>query len=229
MQSSMQSVEESHVNQQPPQQPPQQQQQPPQQLERLLLPRPGKEGAMEEGLAPAESGSSARGCAYTLSTDWPLFLKKSLFVVVLSYSLVPLIAFKHKLPAAMFALGLVVLHVLILVVYLWRVRIRQLDPDWRAFGARLMAIGVASYLLDLATKLEGGTDVLQLCANMAVLCAAHCLVLALLTVRVVRADQPLSTEPLIVVGDCEPQPESGLVVLAVTAAGSPAVSLPRPP
>ncbi|KAG8463905.1 hypothetical protein KFE25_000073 [Diacronema lutheri] len=131
-------------------------------------------------------------CGYRLTTDWRLFLKKSLFVVVLSYALVPLIAFKQSIPAALFTVGLVVLHVLILVVYVYRVRIRQLDPDWRAFSARIVAIGFALWLLDLATKLEGGKDVAKLCANMLVLCAAHCFVLALLTVRVVRAaEQPL--------------------------------------
>lgn len=145
------------------------------------------------------------GCPYRLSTDWRLFLKKTLFVVVLSYALVPLIAYKQKIPAALFTAGLVVLHVLILVVYVYKVRIRQLDPDWRAFSGRLVAIAFALWLLDLATRLEGGRDILVLCANMLVLCLAHCFVLALLTVRVVHiGGQPLlpvavpitPTEPL---------------------------------
>lgn len=160
----------------------------------------------ERGRMDARGLDKARsGCPYRLETDWPLFLKKSLFVVVLSYALVPLIAFKQHIPAALFTSGLVVLHVLILVVYVYKVKIRQLDPDWRAFSGRLVAIAFAVWLLDLATRLEGGTDVGKLCLNMLVLCLAHCFVLALLTVRVVRSgDQPLlpvtspitPTEPL---------------------------------
>jgi hypothetical protein len=83
-----------------------------------------------------------------------------------------------------------------------QVRFRQLDPDWRAFGARLAAIGVAVYLLDVAAKLEGGTDIPQLCVNMLFLCLVHCVVLALLTVRVVRTDHSdTPTEPLVVAID----------------------------
>lgn len=231
---------------------------------------------------------------YTLQTDWPLFLKKSLFVVVLSYALVPLIVFKQRIPATLFTVGLVALHVLILVVraparprarplrpvrqpngrgahlvallqtgtesdepvlptppshpapqvYLWRVRIRALDPDWRAFTARLVAIGFAVWLLDLATKLEGGQDVPRLCLNMLVLCAAHCLVLALLTVRVLkRSDQPLlpvaapagRAEPLISGGEADSSPahaapadEEGPLECHTDAAGDGAAQSPPP-
>jgi hypothetical protein len=140
---------------------------------------------------------------YAIEADWPLFVKKCAFVAALSYALVPLIAYKQEIPVRLFAGGLIVLHVLILVVYLWRVQIRQLDPDWRAFGARIVGLGFAFWLLELATKLEGGKDVPRLCANMLVLCAVHCVVLALLTVRVVRARPPvgLPTEPLVGAAD----------------------------
>jgi hypothetical protein len=76
-----------------------------------------------------------------------LCMQKTGLVVVASYSLVPLLMSKSSLPAWVYGLLLIVIHVLVLLVYLFRVRFMQLDADRRALAARVLGLGFSVWLL----------------------------------------------------------------------------------
>ncbi len=49
-----------------------------------------------------------------------------------AFALLPLIAEKARIPSLLYAGFLVVLHLVVLFAYVYRVRFRELNPDWRA-------------------------------------------------------------------------------------------------
>ncbi|MCC6238319.1 MAG: hypothetical protein IT299_12225 [Dehalococcoidia bacterium] len=117
-----------------------------------------------------------------------LFLVKTVSVFVLSLALVPLVAMKQQLPAMIYAGGLVVLHIFVLVAYFYRVRFGDLDPDRRSLVARIVALAAVSYLLFVASAFEPGTPIWPMTLQMLGVSILHTLILVLLMVHIERAD-----------------------------------------
>lgn len=122
-------------------------------------------------------------------TDPRLFAVKTASVFVVSLALVPLVSLKQSLPVLLYAGGLVVLHVAVLVAYFYRVRFRELDPDRRSLVARVVALAAMTYLLYVASSFEAGTPLWWLTAQMLALSLLHTVVLLLLMVRLERRDR----------------------------------------
>lgn len=103
----------------------------------------------------------------------------------LTYLLLPLIWYKSKLPAAAYAAGLIVLHVVVLVVYCYKVRFRQLDPNWRSAAARILGLCFSIYLLLMVSSWADSnvTDVVAFACQLGVLCLVHTVILAFLMVQ----------------------------------------------
>eukprot|EP00756_Hemistasia_phaeocysticola_P055111 Hpha_TRINITY_DN31024_c0_g1::TRINITY_DN31024_c0_g1_i1::g.63919::m.63919 len=113
-----------------------------------------------------------------------LFLQKTLLVVVVTFALYPLIRMKSSVPKLAFAIALIALHVVVLFVYFYKVKLKTLDPDWRAVTGRVVALILMIGLLFLAARNEqNGNDVVLL-LEMAGLCVIHTFILLLLLVRV---------------------------------------------
>jgi hypothetical protein len=113
-----------------------------------------------------------------------LFWIKTLSVFALAFALVPLVALKQEFPATLYAAGLVVLHIGVLLVYLYRVRFRELDPDRRSLFGRALALAVVSYLLYAVSSFDPDTPLGMLTLQMLGVSVLHTAVLALLMVRI---------------------------------------------
>mmetsp|Transcript_4664 Transcript_4664/g.9329 ORF Transcript_4664/g.9329 Transcript_4664/m.9329 type:complete len:167 (-) Transcript_4664:210-710(-) len=123
--------------------------------------------------------------AVTTADERALLVKKTIFVFVLTYALIPLVMLKSDLPKLVYATFLVLLHLFILVVYFYKVNFRALDPDWRSLIARIAALVLTSYILYVAAKRgKGERELLRTCVEMFIICVIHTVVLALLVVRV---------------------------------------------
>lgn len=117
-------------------------------------------------------------------TDWPLFLKKTAAVFALSLLLVPLVELKGGVPAMVYVVGLVALHVFVLGIYFYRIRFRELDPDLRSLLARVGALAFMIYLLAVASDFDQSTPISTLVLQMAGVSLLHTVVLALLMIRI---------------------------------------------
>lgn len=142
-------------------------------------------------------------------TDMGLFVRKTVAVFVLSIALVPLIAAKGTLPALLYAGALVVIHVGVLVIYLYRVRIRELDPDLRSLAARLLALAVVSYLLVAASSFGPDTPRSTLVLQMLAVSALHMVVLLLMMVRVTRPEPDAASAAVALSGTASGDQEGG--------------------
>lgn len=118
--------------------------------------------------------------------DWGLFAKKTAAVFALSLLLVPLVEMKGGMPAVVYMVGLVVLHVFVLGIYFYRVRFRELDPDPRSLLARVGALAFMVYLLAVASNFDEATPMSTLLLQMLGVSVLHAVVLALLMLRVER-------------------------------------------
>uniref|UniRef100_A0A0G4H203 Uncharacterized protein n=1 Tax=Chromera velia CCMP2878 TaxID=1169474 RepID=A0A0G4H203_9ALVE len=116
--------------------------------------------------------------------DLRLFLWKTAFVFVFTFALVPLIELENRIPGTVYAVFLIVLHLVILVIYFWRVHFRALDADWRSLTGRIVGLLASIALLYFAAKNEYKSNIGILCGYMFMLVIIHTLILALLTVRV---------------------------------------------
>lgn len=122
-------------------------------------------------------------------TEPALFIQKTVTVFVVSFALIPLVGFKSDIPAMLYVVSLVVLHLFVLAIYLYRVRIRELDPDARSVIARLLAVAVVVYLLFAVSSFEEGAPRSTLALQMLGLSVLHTAMLALLMVRVRYPEQ----------------------------------------
>lgn len=113
-----------------------------------------------------------------------LFVRKTLSVFVLAFALLPLISLKSQVPALAYIGALVVLHIGVLGVYFYRVRFRELDPDWRSLVARVAGLGLMVYLLLLVSKFDAEAPMSTLAMQMGVVSVLHTLVLLFLMARV---------------------------------------------
>jgi hypothetical protein len=112
---------------------------------------------------------------------------------------IPLAQVKGGMPATLYLGGLVVLHVLVLVVYCYRVKFTELDPDLRSLVARIAALVFVGYLLAAVSSFDEQTPVSTLLAQMLGVSLLHTLILALLMFRLSYERRPapgrLTEEP----------------------------------
>ena len=130
-------------------------------------------------------------------TDWRLFLAKTASVLVLTALVAPLVLVKGGIPATAYLIGLVVLHVIVLALYVYRVRFRQLDPDARSLAMRIGALVAVGYLLAVVSRFDGQTPTSSLLAQLAAVFVLHTVVLALLMTKRLpsRPLTALATDP----------------------------------
>eukprot|EP00466_Bigelowiella_natans_P021619 jgi/Bigna1/83970/fgenesh1_pg.119_\ len=139
-----------------------------------------------DGLAESEIEMCGLSIVST-AEERRLLAKKTVFVFILTYALIPLVMLKSELPKMIYTIFLVLLHVFILVAYFYKVNIRELDPDWKSLCARMTALMFTSYLLYIAARKKKGSkerELVQTCIEMLVICVIHTVVLVLLVVRV---------------------------------------------
>lgn len=117
-----------------------------------------------------------------------LFLWKASSVLLLSLLLFPILTYRDGIPATLYAGALVVLHVAILGIYLYRVRFRELDPDMRALTLRVLALIVVSYLLVVVSKFDPDGPRSTLALQLLAITAFHAILLALVMIRVEPRD-----------------------------------------
>ncbi|MDA0352667.1 MAG: hypothetical protein O3A10_10725 [Chloroflexi bacterium] len=113
-----------------------------------------------------------------------LFLWKAASVLLLSAALFPVLSLKDGIPATAYALSLVVLHVAILGIYLYRVKFRELDPDARALALRVLALIVVSYLLVIVSRFDPDGPRSTLATQLLAITAFHAILLALVMIRI---------------------------------------------
>jgi len=113
-----------------------------------------------------------------------LFLWKAASVLLLSAALFPVLSFRDGIPATIYAGALVILHIAILGIYLYRVRFRDLDPDLRALALRVIALVVVSYLLVIVSRFDPDGPRAMLAMQLLAITAFHAILLALVMIRV---------------------------------------------
>lgn len=113
-----------------------------------------------------------------------LFWRKALLVFVASYALLPLMAYKTKIPGVLYVSLLVGIHVLVLFLYCYKVTFTELDVDRLSLGSRILGLLVVSWLLSVVSGWQDREHFGILAAQMLVLCLVHTSVLALLMVAV---------------------------------------------
>jgi hypothetical protein len=91
---------------------------------------------------------------------------------------------KDGIPATLYTASLVVLHVAILGIYLYRVRFRDLDPDARALALRVLALIVVAYMLVIVSRFDPDGPRATLAMQLLAITAFHAILLALVMIRV---------------------------------------------
>jgi hypothetical protein len=117
-----------------------------------------------------------------------LFVRKVILVVLASYALLPLLAYKSSLPGALYVSLLILIHIGVLGLYLYKVTFRDLDVDRISLGGRILGLALMIWLLAVVAGWEDRTHMGVLAVEMLVLCLVHTLVLALLMVAVEEAE-----------------------------------------
>jgi hypothetical protein len=109
-----------------------------------------------------------------------LFWKKIVLVSGTMLVLVPLVLLKTRVPAVIYVSLLLAIHLLILVVYLYRVEWRQFSRI--GLAGRIVSVLIFSYLL-AKVKFSAGPEVLL---SIAAAFTLHIAILATLMMKVVR-------------------------------------------
>ncbi len=109
---------------------------------------------------------------------------KVLTEFVAAFALLPLISEKARIPSLLYVGFLLALHLVVLVAYVYRVRFRDLNPDWRTLGARLVGVAVVIYFLVLVSDFRAGQSVARIAWTLTVISVLHAVVTALLMLRV---------------------------------------------
>jgi len=126
-----------------------------------------------------------------------LFLRKTALIILASYSLLPLLLYKSSLPGALYASLLIVIHVGVLIVYVYKVRFRDLDVDRLSLGGRVLGLVTVIWLLTVVSGWQDHDHVGILAVQMLVLCLVHTVVLAFLMVAIERISEPVPVvEPM---------------------------------
>lgn len=124
-----------------------------------------------------------------------LFLRKVVLVVLASYALLPLLAYKSSIPGALYVSLLIVIHVGVLFLYLYKVAFRKLDVDRLSLGGRILGLCVVTWLLTVVSGWQDRKHIGVLAAQMLVLCLVHTIMLALLMVAV-EEEKPVEGETM---------------------------------
>ncbi len=128
--------------------------------------------------------------------DRQLFVRKTIAVFASSFVLLPLLEFRSTVPALLYAAALVVLHVIVLVIYLYRVTPSQLVESWRGVMGRVLALAVVFYLLVLLSRFDDDASRSMLAAQLLAVAVLHGVVLLLISARLHRSGK--DPEPSIV-------------------------------
>jgi hypothetical protein len=118
--------------------------------------------------------------------DRTLFVRKTISVFAASFVLLPLLEFRSAVPALLYALSLVVLHVIVLIIYLYRVPVRQLASSWRGVAVRVLALAVVLYLLVLLSSFDEDASRTTLSLQLFAVAVLHAVVLLLISARLHR-------------------------------------------
>lgn len=149
---------------------------------------------MPSNLDDGDTGVTATGREFQVTVgsmifrleELRLFIIKALSVLVLSYALLPILAIKSSVPAYFYVSLMIVIHILVLGIYLYRVRFRELDASYRSLIARLIALGVVTYLLVIVSRFADDASWTTLALQMAGVTVFHALLLALIMFRIER-------------------------------------------
>lgn len=125
--------------------------------------------------------------------DRPLFIRKTVAVFASSFVLLPLLEFRSEVPALLYAAALVVLHVIVLIVYLFRVPMRELASSWRGVAVRVLALAVVLYLLVLLSRFDENASQATLAVQLFFVAVLHAVVLLLISARLARESESPST------------------------------------
>ena len=126
--------------------------------------------------------------------DRTLFIRKTIAVFAASFALLPLLELRSAVPALTYVVALVVLHVIVLIVYLFRIPMRQLASSWRGVAARVLALAVVFYLLILLSSFDEDASRATLAAQLFLVAVLHAVVLLLLSARIIREGQASPTQ-----------------------------------
>lgn len=126
-----------------------------------------------------------------------LFIRKTIAVFAASFLLLPLLELRSAVPALLYVAALVVLHIIVLIVYVFRVPMRELATSWRGLAARILGLAVVSYLLVLFSRFEDDASRAALAAQLLMVAILHAIVLLLLSARLIRP------------GEASPAPDPG--------------------
>lgn len=129
--------------------------------------------------------------------DRTLFIRKTIAVFAASFLLLPLLELRSAVPALLYVAALVVLHIIVLIVYVFRVPMRELATSWRGLAARILGLAVVSYLLVLFSRFEDDASRAALAAQLLMVAILHAIVLLLLSARLIRP------------GEASPAPDPG--------------------
>jgi len=113
-----------------------------------------------------------------------LFFRKTAVTGAATFALLPLISLKSDIPALAYLIGLVLLHIVVLGLYVYRVSFRDLDGDFRSLVARVLALGVVTYLLLAFSSFQADASRAELFAQLVFVGLLHTIMLLLLMVRV---------------------------------------------
>ena len=127
--------------------------------------------------------------------DRKLFFRKTAIATAAAYLLLPLTAFRTDVPAAIYLGALVVLHIFVLGIYLYRVRVSELDPDMRSLIARVVALVVVVYLLYAVSGLGAGASTVSMLVQATAASVLHAVVLGLLMTRIDYTARRQSSPP----------------------------------
>ena len=122
--------------------------------------------------------------------NWPTRpANKAVLVVVGSYALIPLLASESMLPAWLYLTLLLIIHVIVLIIYCYKVRLRDLGADRVSLGVRVLGLLVVTWMLSAVSSWQDHDNLLKLGLQMLVLCGVHTIALALLMVAMEPAEQ----------------------------------------
>lgn len=132
-----------------------------------------------------------------LSVDDPRLLSiKIVTEFAAAFALLPLISEKARFPSLLYVGFLLVLHLVVLVAYVYRVRFRELNPDWRSLVARLVAVAVVVYFLVLVSDFQDGQSVARIAWTLLVISVLHAVVTTLLMLRVTLSEGRAGAAPV---------------------------------
>ena len=116
-----------------------------------------------------------------------VFVKKLLLLCLATLLLLPLIYYKLSIPATIYLVALIIIHLVFLFLYLFKVEWRKLTLNKTTFTLRLVAVIFFAYLLAIL-KFVG--DPLFITINITAAFVIHALILLMLMVVIEKGSKP---------------------------------------